>query len=91
MAFSPIQINTGTNPFHIDKAKHLLAFFVLAFIIDRTFLFINLYIRIFILVVFAFMIEVIQSFIGREFSIWDFVFSVLGVFAYLVLKNIIKK
>ena len=90
MAFTPIEISMGTNHFHMDKAKHFLAFFVLAFIIDRTFLFINLYVRVTILIIFAFMIEVIQSFIGREFSIWDFVFSTIGIFIYIILKNITK-
>ena len=74
-----------------DKSKHIGAFFTLSyFLFESTIKLQNIY-RFLILVSLAFIIEYVQSMIGREASINDFIASSFGVILFILMKTIIKK
>lgn len=72
---------------HSDKIKHILAFFTLSIFIDfnkkKT-------IKIIILILFAMIIELLQSIVGRQASLIDFLFSCAGIFLYLFSIKLFK-
>ena len=92
IAFIPKEIYEQTRYFeNDDKIKHFFAFFVLSFLYFKKSFTLNIRFKVIILISLAFFIEVFQSFLNREFSIFDFFASIIGVFSFLVLKYVIKK
>ncbi|MBU3015742.1 VanZ family protein [Poseidonibacter lekithochrous] len=86
--------STFINPYLFegaDKIKHFLAFFILSFLFFRSFEDINNKFKFSILALFAVLIEVIQSFVGREASVNDALASLLGIVLYLLIVKIIKE
>jgi VanZ family protein len=67
-----------------DKLQHLLAFFVLAWLLNRSFPDISWgWNQILLLFAYGFLIEIIQYFIPyRFFSIWDLVANSVGLILY---------
>ncbi|CAA6806632.1 MAG: Unknown protein [uncultured Sulfurovum sp.] len=88
---------TSGDPFfdfnHSDKVLHVLAFFVLSFLLNRSSSSIAKRIRnIFSLLAFGILIEILQSFTGyREVSLADVLADLLGILlfqiTYFLLKN----
>ena len=74
-----------------DKIKHIAAFFVLGYFLYESSIKINNYLKFLILIFLAFSIEYIQSIIGREASIKDFLASSFGVFLFLFFRFIFKR
>lgn len=73
-----------------DKLNHFLAFFVLALLVDRSFPTPTFnYNKIFILVGYGLMIEIIQFFIpSRSFSLYDLLADTVGIFAYVMSRQL---
>ena len=71
----------------MDKIKHIVAFFTISFFFYKSFYNIRDIHKFFILVTFAGIIELVQSFVGREASFLDFIASCLGVILYLLLSS----
>lgn len=69
---------------YADKIKHILAFFVLSFFLYKSFEEIKGIYKFYSLVIFACAIEIIQSFVGREANILDFMASCFGIIIYIV-------
>jgi VanZ family protein len=76
---------------HSDKIKHIIAFFTLSFFLYKSFENIKNKYKFYSLVIFACVIEIIQSFVGREASIADFMASCFGVLLYLLILKVRKK
>ena len=91
IAFDPTRVvDTQILP-NSDKSKHMGAFFTLSyFLFESTIKLQNIY-RFLILVSLAFIIEYVQSMIGREASIDDFIASSFGVLLFIFVKTIMKK
>jgi VanZ family protein len=91
IAFDPTRVvDTQVLP-NSDKSKHIGAFLTLSyFLFESTIKLQNIY-RFLILVSLAFIIEYVQSMIGREASINDFIASSFGVVLFILIKTIIKK
>jgi len=87
LAFSPLEESVGSYSY--DKANHLLAFGVLAFLMDYSFPESKHFkVKMLALLVFASFIEVVQYFLPyRTFSIIDIAADILGVMFYLILKH----
>ena len=82
--------NTVLNPYLFegaDKLKHLIAFFVLSFLVRFSFK--DFDYKYFILILFAFLIELGQFFTQRESSFYDFLSSVLGIVIFLILQKVL--
>lgn len=62
-----------------DKLNHILAFFILSILFFKSFYNLNTFIRILILIIISFSIEVIQPFFLREFSFLDILANFLGI------------
>ena len=76
---------------HSDKIKHIIAFFVLSFFFFKSFEnFKNVY-KFYFLVIFACAIEIVQSFVGREANILDFIASCFGILLYLLVSQVRKE
>ncbi|MAC85221.1 MAG: hypothetical protein CL624_13910 [Arcobacter sp.] len=74
-----------------DKLKHIIAFFVLSFFFYKSFEnFKNVY-KFYFLVIFACAIEIVQSFVGREANILDFIASCFGILLYLLVSQVRKE
>jgi VanZ family protein len=71
-----------------DKIKHILAFFVISYLFIENSLKIKNKLKIFILIFIAIFIEFIQSIIGREASIFDFVSSLIGIVSFISIKKL---
>lgn len=69
-----------------DKIKHIGAFFALSLFLFESSIKINKYYKFIILISLAFSIEYIQSMIGREASIKDFLASFSGVVLFIFIK-----
>ncbi len=85
--------STFINPYLFegaDKIKHFIAFFILSFLFYKSFEGTNNIYIILILAFFAVLIEVVQSFIGREASFIDFLAGLTGVVFYFILSYFIK-
>ena len=81
--------STVLNPYLFegaDKLKHLIAFFILSILFS--FAFKDFAYKYYSLVLFAFLIEVGQSFTQREASLYDFISSVSGIMIFLLLQMI---
>lgn len=90
IAFDPTRVVDGQVLPNSDKSKHIAAFFTLSyFLFESTIKLQNIY-RFLILVSLAFIIEYVQSMIGREASINDFIASSFGVILFIFVKTIIK-
>lgn len=64
-----------------DKLNHLAAFAVLYLLLTLAFGHLKTWIRIILLMAFAFQIEIVQHFIpGRDFSLPDIVADAIGIF-----------
>ena len=74
-----------------DKSNHFIAFFVLYVLMFFGFIKINLQTRIYILVAFAFQIEVVQYFIeGRFFSFLDIIADCIGIVLGIIALKVSK-
>lgn len=63
-----------------DKLNHFSAFFVLYMLMHFAYKDFSIYIKVFLLFIFAVHIEIVQIFIpGREFSILDIAADVIGI------------
>jgi VanZ family protein len=69
-----------------DKIKHIGAFFALSLLLFESSIKINKYYKFIILISLAFSIEYIQSMIGREASIKDFLASFSGIVLFIFIK-----
>lgn len=66
-----------------DKAAHATAFFMLALMLHRSFVFMPLVLRVFALVLMGLSIEIMQYlFAHRGFSFEDIVYDLLGITLY---------
>lgn len=86
--------STFINPYLFegaDKIKHIIAFLILSFFLFGSFEKIKGIYKIYSLVIFACVIEVAQSFVGRESSIVDFIASCFGIFLYLLIAQVKKE
>lgn len=76
---------------HMDKVKHIIAFFTLSFFFFKSFNNLNNKYKLSVLIIFACVLEVLQSFVGREASILDVLASFIGIFIYLCFSKIKNK
>ena len=91
IAFDPVRTVDAQVLASSDKLKHIAAFFTLSyFLFESTIKLQNIY-RFLILISLAFIIEYVQSMIGREASIDDFIASSFGVLLFIFVKTIMKK
>lgn len=91
IAFDPVRTVDSQVLETSDKLKHIAAFFTLSyFLFESTIKLHDLY-RFSILVFLAFFIEYVQSIIGREASMMDFLASTSGVLIYILLRYTYKK
>ena len=91
IAFDPVRTIDSQVLETSDKLKHIAAFFTLSyFLFESTIKFHDLF-RFLILVFLAFFIEYVQSIIGREASLMDFLASTSGVLIYILLRYTYKK
>jgi VanZ family protein len=91
IAFDPTRVVDIQILPNSDKTKHIGAFFTLSyFLFESTIKIQNIY-KILILGSLALIIEYVQSMIGREASINDFIASFFGVILFIFVKTIIKK
>lgn len=90
-AFKKESIETTSLFENEDKVKHVLAFFILSYFLFCKSINIKLSIKIFILILIAFLIEYSQSFFYRESSFFDFLASCIGIILYVVGDIILKK
>jgi hypothetical protein len=74
-----------------DKIKHIFAFFVLSYFLFESSINISKYFKFIILLSLAFIIEYVQSMIGREASLIDFVASSSGILLFIFIKFMFKK
>ena len=74
-----------------DKFKHIVAFFILSYFLFTSSVKIHYFFKFFILVFIGFFIEYIQSKIGREASMDDFLASFLGIILFIIGKYLTKK
>ena len=75
----------------MDKIKHILAFFVLSFFLYKSFEEIKGLYKFYSLVIFGCAIEIMQSFVGREANMIDFLASCFGVLLYLLISQVRKE
>ncbi len=74
-----------------DKLNHLFAFFVLYILISLAYKDFSRYLKIFLLLLFAFQIEVYQAFLPlREFSMLDMFADSIGIIIALFCENGVK-
>lgn len=76
---------------HSDKLKHIVAFLTLSFFFYQSFKKIKNIYKFLILALFTILLEVVQSFVGREASIIDAFSSLIGILLYLLILNVIKE
>ncbi|MCG6863445.1 MAG: VanZ family protein [Chromatiaceae bacterium] len=86
LAFAPLEQAPGTSS---DKLNHFLAFFVLAWLADRSYPGRHLAsFRWTFLFGYAFLIELVQAFLPfRESSLLDFVADAVGILGYSLLSG----
>ena len=77
---------------HSDKVLHIIAFFVLAFLLNRSSSNVSKRIRnIFSLLAFGILIEVLQSFTGyRQVSLGDVLADLIGILLFHLSYSILK-
>lgn len=84
-AFSPGQLTPAFIVNH-DKAAHAITFFLLSWMMSKSFPMMPLLKTIVLLFLGALAIEVIQFlFAGRGFSTEDMLFNAVGIFSYCIL------
>lgn len=92
LAFGTLDENVGELSY--DKANHIIAFFVLAFLLDYSYPQ-NIHpqitffkVKMVILLAYAIFIEVVQYFLPyRTFSVIDIAADLAGILIYLTLKR----
>ena len=83
-------LGINTYPFeNADKLKHIIAFFTLSLLFYSSFKELEPKTKFYILVLFAFILEVVQSYVGREASFFDFLASFVGIILFLLIKKVI--
>lgn len=86
--------STSIRPAQIasDKFNHALAFFVLAFLIDNAFPRVRfLYVKVWPLIVYGVVIEIVQRFVSRDPSWLDLVADGVGISLYWLLRNWLRR
>ena len=91
MALSPYDIFYFIDFPYEDKLKHIIAFFTLSIFFYKSFKNIKNIYKFLILITFACVIEVAQTFVGREASIADILASIAGVLLFLLISKVIKE
>jgi len=86
IAFSPLEHTTLD---HHDKLNHILAFWVLSFLIDFAYPKVSFYkYKLISLLVYGCFIEVVQHFLPyRTFSMLDIAADLVGVLFYIIVKR----
>ena len=74
-----------------DKFKHIVAFFILSYFLFTSSVKIHYFFRFILLVFIGFFIEYVQSMIGRQASMDDFLASFFGVILFIFIRIMIKK
>ena len=91
IAFDPVRTIDSQVLASSDKSKHIAAFFTLSYFLFESTIKLHDLFRFLILVFLAFFIEYVQSIIGREASMMDFLASSSGVLIYILLRYTYKK
>ena len=91
IAFDPNYIIDKKIFYHFDKVKHTLAFFVLSYFLFASSVKIHYFFKFFILTFIGFFIEYVQSMIGRQASMDDFLASFFGVILFIFIRIMFKR
>lgn len=90
LAFTSVSVRAA--PISSDKLNHAAAFFVLAFLIDNAFPRVRfLRVKIWPLIVYGVLIEVIQRFVARDPSVLDVLADCTGIAVYWLLRQWLRR
>ncbi len=87
LATTTLEIKAVSNSW--DKLNHFVAFFTLYVLLSFSYENLKIELKVLILTLFGFMIEVIQYFIpNREFSLFDVFADIVGIFIGVLLFSL---